>query len=203
MNKFVFILIAVIIIGGAGTYFVLTQKPASSDNGTQQTLIDWVADGTITETETTKEYNHTRDLDQIELYWRNDDEHLFMALKGETTGWLAIGLEPTTQMRDADMIFGWVEGGEANVQDLFSTGATGPHPPDTTLGGTDDIIEFAGTEINGVTIIEFKRKLNTGDQYDQALTQGQTISYIWATATIDNFDTQHNIATGNSALTLD
>jgi len=203
MNRLIFIVIAVIIVGGAGAYVVLSQNPAPSDNGPQQTLIDWVADGSITETEITKEYNHTRNLGQIEVYWRNDEDHFFMALKGETTGWLAIGFEPTIQMQDADMIFGWVEGGEATVQDLFSTGATGPHPPDTTLGGTDDIIEFDGTEIDGVTIIEFKRKLDTEDQYDHPLTQGQTINYIWAMANSDNFDTKHNITTGNSAFTLD
>jgi len=126
-----------------------------------------------------------------------------MALKGDTTGWISIGLEPTTRMQDADMIFGWVEDDVATVQDLFSTGPTGPHPPDTTLGGTNDIIEFEGTEIDGVTIIEFKRKLDTGDQYDHSLAEGQTIDFIWAMATVDNFTTQHNIATGNNAFTLD
>jgi hypothetical protein len=203
MNRLFLILIAAIIVSGAGAYIVLTQNQAPPENGPQQTLIDWVADGTIIDTETTKEYNHTRDLGQIEVFWRNDDEHLFMALKGDTTGWISIGLEPTTRMQDADMIFGWVEDDVATVQDLFSTGPTGPHPPDTTLGGTNDIIEFEGTEIDGVTIIEFKRKLDTGDQYDHSLAEGQTIDFIWAMATVDNFTTQHNIATGNNAFTLD
>lgn len=203
MNRIYLIIVVVIIIGGVGAYLALSQNQPLPENGGERTLVDWVADGSIIDTDATKEYNHTRDLGQLTVYWRNDDEYFYMALQGTTTGWLSIGLEPTTRMQDADMIFGWVEDGVATVQDLFSTGPTGPHPPDTTLGGSDDIIEFAGTEIDGTTIIEFKRRLDTGDQYDHALTEGQTVNYIWAMATTDNFDTQHNIAIGNSAFTLD
>ncbi len=38
-------------------------------------------------------------------------------------------------MKDADMIFGWVEDGEAKVLDLYTTGSTGLHRPDTEIGG--------------------------------------------------------------------
>lgn len=140
--------------------------------------------------------------DSFVVYWKNDHELLYMALKAKTTGWLAIGFEPTTRMKDADMIFGWVEDGQVTLLDLYSTGSTGPHPPDEELGGTNNILEFEGSEEDGYTTIEFKRKMDTGDKYDKVLVPGQTLNFIWATATSDSFDRKHNILNKRGQLVL-
>ena len=137
------------------------------------------------------------------VFWKNDHEFLYMALKAKTTGWVAIGFEPTTRMKDADMIFGWVKDGQATLLDLYSTGSTGPHPPDEELGGTNDILEFEGTEKDGYTIIEFKRKMDTGDKYDKVLIPGQTLNFIWAMATSDSFNRRHNILRKRATLILE
>lgn len=96
-----------------------------------------------------------------------------MAIKGHTTGWVAIWFEPSVAMKDADMIFGWVQDGQIVVMDTYSTGTYGPHPSDEEPGGTNDILAFAGKEENGYTVIEFKRNLDTGDQYDKAFKPGR------------------------------
>ena len=101
------------------------------------------------------------------------------------------------------MVFGWVKEGEATVLDLYSTGGFGPHPPDDELGGTNDLLEVGGTEDNGYTTIEFKRKLNTQDQYDKVFTPGQTINFIWAMARADSFTVKHNLARGRGKLVLE
>jgi len=137
------------------------------------------------------------------VFWKNDHEFLYMALKAKTTGWVAIGFEPTTRMKDADMIFGWVKDGQATLLDLYSTGSTGPHPPDEELGGTNDILEFEGTEEGGYTTIEFKRKMDTGDKYDKVLIPGQTLNFIWAMATSDSFNRKHNILRKRATLILE
>nr|WP_240910972.1 DOMON domain-containing protein [Thermococcus sp. MV5] len=74
---------------------------------------------------------------------------------------------------------------------------------DEQLGGSNDILEFGGREENGYTVIEFKRKLNTGDKYDKTLTPGQKVRFIFALADVDEFTTKHNIARGYGELTLD
>ena len=56
--------------------------------------------------------------------------------------------------------------GTVKVVDAYSTGPTGPHPADTDQGGSDDIISFGGKESDGKTVIEFVRKLDTGDDKD-------------------------------------
>lgn len=125
-----------------------------------------------------------------------------MALVGKTKGWVAIGFEPTSRMKDADMIIGWVQDGKVKVIDAYSTGETGPHPPDEKLGGRSDILSYGGSEKGGVTVIEFKRKLSTGDKFDKDLKPGSTVKFIFAMADADEFTKKHNVAKGYGQLTL-
>jgi len=138
----------------------------------------------------------------LEVSWKNDAQYLYMALNGSTTGWIAIGFEPTDWMKDADIIMGAVEDGKAIVKDEYSTGNYGPHPDDTDLGGTYDILEYGGREVGGNTVIEFKRKMNTGDRFDKAFVPGQKVPIIWAMADTTMQDAKHNVATGEGTLEL-
>ncbi|MDK2790077.1 MAG: hypothetical protein PWP15_584 [Methanothermococcus sp.] len=166
-----------------------------------ETLGDWKADGVIGK----DEYSHKISLNggKFIAYWGNDDEYIYMGLRGQSIGWVAIGFEPTNAMKDADMVFGWVKDGHVVVLDLYSTGTFGPHPLDESLGGTNDILEYGGIEENGYTTLEFKRKLDTKDKYDKAFVRGQKIRFIWAMADSDDLNVKHNIAKGNGELTLD
>ena len=174
------------------------EKPEEEPTTPQTAL--WKADGIITQ----NEYKNSREFDngRFSVYWYNDNEYLFMAMKGQTSGWVSIGFEPTYSMLDADMVFGWVTGGTPTVLDVYSTGAFGPHPPDQQLGGTNDLIETAASEGNGFTIVEFKRKMNTGDRYDKAFTKGQSINIIWGLGSSDSLESPH-IRTGSGRINLD
>jgi hypothetical protein len=95
-------------------------------------------------------------------------------------------------MADSDMIFGWVEiDGAVNVVDAYSTGPLGPHPADTEQGGTDDILTYGGREENGATTIEFTRKLDTGDEYDNPIPSSGKLKIIWAAGSSDDFNSKH------------
>ena len=89
------------------------------------------------------------------------------------------------------MIFGFVKDGRVEVQDQYSTGNFGPHPADTELGGTDDILEFGGKEEGGFTTIEFKRLLTTGDKYDISIQKGAS-KIIWAYGSSDSLTAKHS-----------
>ncbi|NJE26532.1 hypothetical protein E3E22_07865 [Thermococcus sp. MV5] len=47
-----------------------------------------------------KGYAHSVSLagGKLVVYWRNDEEFLYVALKGQTIGWVAIGFEPTGEL---------------------------------------------------------------------------------------------------------
>ena len=139
---------------------------------------------------------------EMQISWKNDPEYLYLALNGSTDGWLAIGFEPQEWMKNADIILASVQGGKATVLDEYCTGNYGPHIEDTLLGGTNDIAEFGGSKGSGRTVIELKRKLNTGDKFDKAFSPGQTISIIWALSQNQELSHKHNVAYGEGIMTL-
>ncbi len=170
---------------------------------------EWKPDGTVGENEYSRSIVLSSPPKQgysggeMEIFWKNDQEHLYMALKSRTEGWLSVGFEPSEWMKDADTIMGFVEDGSTEVVDEYCTGNYGPHVEDTTLGGTNDILAFGGSREGGYSVVEFKRMLNTGDRFDKAFSPGQRISTIWATADSNDHDLKHNVAFGEAILTLE
>jgi len=161
---------------------------------------EWAPDGIISPGEYAK--NLTLANGRYAVHWKNDAEDLYMALEGRTDGFVAIGFEPTQAMMDADMVMGWVSGGEATVLDLYSTGVYGPHPADESLGGRDDIFESGGTESGDWTVIEFRRKMDTGDQFDKSFQPGRTIDIIWSMSSSDTLSVRHDVR-GTATLALE
>jgi len=128
----------------------------------------------------------------FQIFWSENGSEIILGMKAKSTGWLAIGIDPVLLMQDADMLFGWVtDSDDVEITDAFSTGPTGPHPPDIELGGTSDIIEYNGSELDGTTTIELKRLLNTGDSYDKPIPLTGDVKIIWAYSDSDLFEAQH------------
>ncbi len=147
----------------------------------------WAADGILT----SEEYLGEMKYGDYEIRWVSDEQYIYVGMKAKTDGWVAMAFQPGSTMKDADMVFGFVKDGVTTVYDLFSTGTFGPHPPDTELGGTDDIIEFGGKEEGGYTTIEFKRALDTGDEYDNPLSKGSN-KIIWSYGSDDKLTPKHS-----------
>lgn len=180
------------------------EKAPSAVFASHETAVEaagWTADGVISEGEYSK--NLTLYGGRYVVSWRNDGETLYMGLAGRAEGFVAIGFEPTQAMKDADMVMGWVSRGEATVLDLYSTGVYGPHPPDEELGGTNDILSFGGREADGWTVIEFERRMDTGDRFDQAFRPGETVDIIWSISSSDSLDIRHNVGRGGGRISLD
>ncbi|MCJ2540401.1 MAG: hypothetical protein LN414_03920, partial [Candidatus Thermoplasmatota archaeon] len=132
------------------------------------------------------------DSDRYEIHWTYDGADIYVAIRGQTTGWIAIGFDPSDRMKDADMVYGWVDSvGGLTIFDLYAIGVNGPHPEDTQQGGTYDLLDAAGTEDSGWTTLEFTRKVNTGDTYDNVIPTTGTIPIIWAVGPSDSFTAQH------------
>jgi hypothetical protein len=162
--------------------------PAPTATSEPEPLSTWAADGVISP----DEYDQQADLDGIRLWWSTDGESLYLAIEGDTTGWVAVGINPSSGMQDADYVFGYVADGEASIWDAWGTARTGAnHPPDEDLGGTYDITAFAGVEENGVTRFEVQMPLDSGDQYDHVLIPGETYPLIAAIGPEDAFNAYH------------
>lgn len=148
----------------------------------------WVADGVIS----AGEYQGANTYGDYSINWSNDNDYVYIGMKAKTAGWVAVGFGPETLMKNADIIIGFVKDGNSTIADTLSTGDFGPHPPDTQLGGTDDILASAGKFDNGYTTIEFKRKLNTGDKFDKPLSKGIN-KIIWAYSGEPVFTVKHTM----------
>jgi len=153
---------------------------------TMRPTATWAADGVIS----SGEYTNTNVYGDYEINWKSDEQYIYIGLKVNTTGWIAVGIQPGLMMNEADIIIGDVSDGKATIDDQYSTGNFGPHVSDEQLGGTNDILEFGGKEMMGHTLIEFKRALDTGDKYDHPLMKGVN-KIIWAYGSDDQLTVKH------------
>lgn len=148
-----------------------------------------VVDGRIGE----KEYeNHLKPDDmQMDVYWTIRDDRIYIGLRAPSQGWLAIAVNPEgPQMKGGDIIIGYVKENQLFLQDSYAPEPTG-HQADKELGGRDDILEKAGAEDQASTVIEFARKLDTGDQFDKPIRQGELSLIQVAYTSEDDFTSYH------------
>jgi len=177
-------------IGKAGTEAAEETASSSAESGQDNStvaVLEFKADGIISD----NEYKNSQTYGDFEINWSNDDEYFYAAIKARTTGFVAVAIQPGSRMKDADIILGFVDGSVVSVFDLFSTGDFGPHPPDTELGGTDDVVEFGGIDNGIYTIIEFKRLLNTEDKFDNEIVEGKN-KIIWSFSNADGLEIKHS-----------
>ena len=145
-----------------------------------------VIDGVITEFE----YPVFHKIGNMGLYFDNDEEYGYFALTSPGSGWVAIGFSPIDFHLGGNFLFGAVINGSTLVSDQYGVSQF-VHEDDVSLGGTGDIVEFAGSEGSGTTI-EFKYKLDSRDNYDMALEVGKTYSIIVAYNELeDDFMVKH------------
>jgi len=132
----------------------------------------------------------------VTLKWKVEDSDLLVKVSASTTGWVAVGFDPTSRMQNANIIIGYVSGGEVFIRDDYGSGLTA-HQADVTGGGTDDVTDKAGTETGGATEITFSIPLDSGDTRDRPLVEGNTYTVLLARGTngVDNFTTEHGAKT--------
>lgn len=128
----------------------------------------------------------------FQLEWMIDDNTITVTASAPTTGWIAVGFDPSAAMKDANIIIGYVSESDLFISDDFGNGHIS-HSPDTELGGTSDVTGISGTEQNGTTMISFSIPLDSEDQYDTTLIQGSTHKIIIAYGPdeADNFQGYH------------
>ncbi len=163
-----------------------TSKPSPSS--THREVVPWKPDGVIEEGEYQRAY---KDGD-FELYLRAENGTLMVGVRAPTRGWLAVGFGGTKGMKGADIVIAYVlPNGTVAVSDEYSTGFSGPHNPDGIYGGTDDVLSYGGSEGPDYTVVEFSRKLDTGDRYDFKIPSVGKFRVIWAYALEDDFLSMH------------
>jgi hypothetical protein len=173
-------------------------SPAGSTAAPASAAATWQTDGVISQ----GEYAHDATIGSVHLWWRNDAQSLYLAFEAKTTGWVAVGLDPESRMKGANIIIGSVANGQAKVVDAYGTAETGAHPADVDLGGKNDILAFAGKQEAGTTRFEVQIPLNSGDKYDKALQPGKTYKVIAALSDSADNNAYHS-SRNTGEITLD
>jgi hypothetical protein len=138
----------------------------------------------------------------VTLNWKVEGSNLRVKVSASTTGWVAVGFDPTNRMQNANIIIGYVVGSDAFIRDDYGSAPTA-HQADTNGGGTDDVTAKGGSEVGGVTEITFTIPLDSGDARDRALTEGNTYTVIFGRGPdgADNFSVQHG-ARATASITI-
>ncbi len=162
--------------------------------------VQWIANGKISSGEYTVEKN----VGEMSLHFRVENDTLYVGISAETHGWVAIGFGGGPGMRNTDIVIAYVlpPNGTVEISDSYSTGFSGPHNPDTFLGGHTDILSYGGREDENGTVVEFSRPLNTGDGYDYVIPTEESFRIIWAYGPTDDFQSMH-IKAGHIYVTLE
>jgi hypothetical protein len=135
-------------------------------------------------------------VDGIDLTWKPEGQNLHITVKAPTTGWVAVGFDPSVGMMDANLILAYVAGGSVVARDDFGT-AVNSHDADINLGGADNVTNPTGTEEAGSTEVAFTIPLDSGDPYDKKLVVGQTYKVLLAYGPdgADDFAIKHAVRT--------
>jgi hypothetical protein len=107
-------------------------------------------------------------------------------------GWIAVGFNPTSVMKQANMIVGYMNGTTGVVVDQYGDGMFS-HKPDTALGGKNDIILSSVTRDSGTTTMSFTIPLDSGDKYDSKLVAGANVKLIFAAGKTDDITKKHSL----------
>jgi hypothetical protein len=97
-----------------------------------------------------------------------------------TKGWFGVGFSNDGYMPNSDVIMCYIDSnGKPVVVDAFARSRNVPDA-DTSLGTTSDINNVSGSISNGRSVIQFSRKLDTGDKYDYIIKKDQSVQVIIA-----------------------
>ncbi len=126
------------------------------------------------------DYQHSLKADQMTFDWTLDGETLIIKLSAPTTGWVAIGFNPSKQMKDANLILGYVKKGKVKIFDEFGT-KTNQHAKDSKQGGQNNVTLINGNEDGKTTTLEFSIPLNSEDGMDGTIdpTGNNTVLLAW------------------------
>jgi len=141
-----------------------------------------VIDGTVA----AGEYSFTQDYRGCTLYAARNKDTITLAIKANTTGWVAIGVGSTV-MNDAHIVIGFVKDGKPQLKEQLGAG----HGHHDTSAADSGVLDMAIKEENGTTTLEVS--LRAGD----FIRDGQKeLAVIIAYSSQASFMVRHSFRTG-------
>ena len=162
MNKWIWLAAAAILFS-----FGVAQKAATID-------------GKVAAGEYAKTFKHEKS--GITISWSIVGDTIYLALQGESTGWIGIGFlnEKDDKKMGADQYIFTMEAGKMAAFDMVQVKRTGAPKADDDEGGKNSILQSAGSYAGKAWTVEFSRKLKTGDSSDVDIAAGKKLNVLIA-----------------------
>lgn len=142
-----------------------------------------------------QDYDFENKVKDMSFSWKVDGNDLKVKISGKTTGWVGIGFNPSSKMKDANYVLGYVKDGKAEITDEVGDSETS-HKSDDDMGGSSNVTLVGGNEEGGVTTIEFSMPLNSGDKADTVIDPaGETVVLLAFGGKRDSFKSKHKYRT--------
>ncbi|MDV2989458.1 MAG: DOMON domain-containing protein [Dehalogenimonas sp.] len=181
------------VIGGQPD--IINLNPGGDSNLPPPGPVDWEADGDIS----AGEYENYLSLGSgLQIYWKNDGQFIYAGVQATTEGWVSVGFIDALRSGPKDLIIGYTDDtGVGHIYDRWAaTQPGGSFQDDEQLGGQKSLLEWAVAYVPPVeeeeevafTVMEFRRRLNTGDAYDLQLLTGPNL-FTWAYGYSDDINT--------------
>ena len=135
----------------------------------------------------------TVDIAGVVIDWERKGYEILFTITAPTTGWVALGIDPTQKMRDAQFMIGYVtDSGEVVIRDDFGVSPFA-HKSDLSMGGDDDIRVIEGYEKDGSVTLSFAFPASSSDLYDVILTAEEVHTFLVAYGAdgADDFTSRH------------
>lgn len=161
-------------------------------------------DGAIDANEYAGSYSETTT--GMNIYWEHNGTVMHIGIESPGTGWVGIGFGPVdTGMDGANIIIGYVDDATGDLVLADNYGVGWSHYSDASQGGSDDVMDKAGSQSQGKTMIEFVFPLDSGDSpYDYPLAAGSTFGFFVAYHTNkDDLTTPHSKHSGSIELYIE
>jgi hypothetical protein len=168
---------------------ITEESPEMIDEPEKTHLLNIVVDGIIDDNEYSNSYYD--EPTGLRIFWNNDNTHLYIGVEATQDGWAAIGFDPEQAMKGANIIMIAMDEDTALIRDDFGDSPF-THKPDEDLGGSTDIIDFAGKNLEDGFMFEFVIPMDSGDEFDKKLESSNEYDMILAinSSSID-FDARH------------
>ncbi|MEN8615312.1 DOMON domain-containing protein [Dehalogenimonas sp. THU2] len=155
--------------------------------------VDWKADGKIE----SGEYENSESSNSgFQVFWRTDSQFVYLGFSAPTEGWVAISFIDDLRSGGMDTIAGYADvAAQGHIFDLWSaTQPNGVSQNDDQQGGQLSLLDWAvlttvdDEDETTSTVVEFRRRITTGDAYDIQLLPGPNL-FIWSFGTTDDIKT--------------
>lgn len=116
----------------------------------------------------------------VTFEWEIQGGYLRGRMSAPTTGWVTVGFNDKSQLDGTKLVMGYVADGKAFCEEHIADPPN--HRPKTERGGHNALTAVSGTELNGVTTIDFSLELDSRDPVDIVLIPGRRyyVTLAWS-----------------------